>query len=156
MIEGEGSLREGAAPRIYRAMKIEQGQPKLDNTGKGLGVRVPLDIEPVDDVVSPQQAQGMSVTPAPQLLPAHRVRRELRHVVPGAKGPSDIHIWRMGDGPFVTAPVAPDLVLEPDPPLQGKVRHGVVAPDRQMPLSVYEAALAATRQRWVLAEEDAA
>jgi len=53
----------------------------------------------------------------------------------------------MGNGPFIAEPVAPGLRHRPD-----SATHGLVEPDRSMPLTEYEQALAATRDQWVIDE----
>jgi hypothetical protein len=53
----------------------------------------------------------------------------------------------MGTGPFVAEPVAAGLQLRPD-----SETHGTVEPDRPMPLPEYQAALASTREQWVIDE----
>jgi hypothetical protein len=52
----------------------------------------------------------------------------------------------MGEGDFVAAPLATDLVLRPDP--KRPTEHGFVEPDRDMAVAEYEAAVAATREQW--------
>ena len=56
----------------------------------------------------------------------------------------------MGEGEFLPAPVADDLVLMLK---QNSATNGVVAPEHPMPLAEYRAALAATRNQWSESED---
>jgi hypothetical protein len=53
----------------------------------------------------------------------------------------------MGNGPFATGPVADRLTLRAT-----DQNHGLVEPDCPMLLSDFQAALAATRDRWTIDE----
>jgi hypothetical protein len=136
-------------PVIYRSMLRDGDQPQVGYSAKTLGVRVPPDAKPdlpveADGSVRPNTG-GMSVAPAWRLLPRWRISRRLREKVEGAAGGLDVFCWRMGTGPFVAEPVAAGLQLRPD-----SESHGTVEPDRPMPLSEYQAALARTREQWVI------
>jgi hypothetical protein len=93
----------------------------------------------------------MSVAPAWRLLPVHRIPRRLRAKFPRPAGKNQCFVWRMGEGPFREAPVADRLLLRPDP--EKPNAHGFVEPVCTMPVGEYQAALAATRDQWVVAEE---
>jgi hypothetical protein len=139
-------------PTIYRSMEKEDGKPKVGNSPTTLGVRVPPDKNadlPVesDGTVRPNTG-GMSVAPAWRHLPRWRISRRLRGQIEGASGSPNVFCWRMGSGPFIAERVATHLLLHPD-----SSAHGTVEPDRQMPLSDYQGALAATRDQWVIDEE---
>jgi hypothetical protein len=49
----------------------------------------------------------------------------------------------MGDGAFVRSPIAPALELQPT-----SGSHGVIQPEKPMPVGDYQAHLAATREDW--------
>ena len=77
----------------------------------------------------------------------------MKHIVEGAKSLNpDLRIWRMGEGPFQQELVTPDLLLIPDHPTAEGIKHGVIAPGREMPLTDYETALAGTQSQWVIDE----
>jgi hypothetical protein len=141
-------------PLIYRAMRADGAKPLVGPTAQTLGVRVPpdpnADIEVGPDGKVNPEGGGMSVAPAWRLLPLHRIPKRLRPEVPGAVGSNSLHCWCMGAGPFTAGPVAAELLLRPDAGEQP--RHGVVAPAREMPLSDYQDALAATREEWSIDE----
>lgn len=132
-------------PTIYRSMIADGDKPQVGSGGKLLGVR-PSDI-PVDGANRVQPATGgMSVAPAWRRLLPHLIPRRLRHLCGKASGPNRLRCWRMGEGRFVAGPVSVDLALRPD---AGEPdRHGFIEPIREMPLSEYTAALAATRDEW--------
>ena len=92
----------------------------------------------------------MSVAPAVDHLPMHRVPRELRRRFPdrfpGATGSNRYACWWMGEGKFESSPVAELLVLRPDP--RRPTQHGFVEPDQKMLIAQYQSALAATRASW--------
>ena len=143
-------------PRVYRSMLEEAGQPKIERSANGLGVRI--DGESADVGVQADGSlkagkEGMSVAPLSKFLPRFRVYRGLEHIVEGAKSPNaNLRIWCMGEGPFQREIAAPDLMLIPDPPIEGVVKHGVMAPERDMPITDYEAALANTQAQWIIDE----
>lgn len=147
-----------AVPRMYRVMRVDgDGLPLVEQSALGLGVRTPdataasahLDIVPDANDWVENGTGGMSVSPTVADLPLHRLPLAWRQVgYPGARGPSDAEVWRMGDGPFTRAAVAADLLLRPDPPRNGKVSHGNIEPARRMPLPRYREALALTRGLW--------
>jgi hypothetical protein len=137
--------------RIYRTMKAdEDNKPVVGRPSACLGVRVYTDgtndIYPEEGKVAPKKG-GMSVAPSLQTLNRFFVPRRLRHLVEGASGRDSHKVFRMGEGPFESAPVAPKLALRPESPT-----HGLVEPDAILALEVYEAALAATRDKWVIDE----
>lgn len=138
-------------PQIHRAMTREGNKPKLGSTARTLGVRVPpacfhdIPVDP-DGTVAPRTS-GMSVAPAWRALPLHRIPRRLRHLVPWAAGNDNDACWRMGDGPFEDSPVTAGLLLRVEPST-----HGLVEPVQRVSLSQYQAALADTRDHWVVDE----
>jgi len=120
-----------------------------------LGVRVRPD-EHADIAVGAEgmvepRTGGMSVAPAWRRLPVHRIPRRLRAKSPRAAGKNEFFLWRMGNGPFMEGPLADRLLFRPDPEKPNK--HGFVEPAARMPAGDYQAALAATRDQWVIDEE---
>jgi hypothetical protein len=59
--------------------------------------------------------------------------------------------WWMGGGPFVPSLLGDALAFWPDP--VKPARHGLIEPARQMPVTDYQAALAATQDQWTVDEE---
>jgi hypothetical protein len=131
-------------------------KPLVGNTATTLGVRLPPDPRPdlpvnADGTVDPGTG-GMSVAPAWRLLPVWRIPRRLgtrflgAKGVQGASGSNQLVCWRTGAGPFTESFVTPGLFFRPEP--AGSAHHGVVEPAIPMPVTVYQAALAATRDQW--------
>lgn len=134
-------------PLIYRAMARNGDRPRIGNTARDLGVRVPGDIPVHLGQVSPGTG-GMSVAPTWRDLPPWRIPKRLIDLTPDAAGKDEDACWRMGDGPFEDARVAELLNLRPDRPT-----HGVVEPSETMALPRFQQALAATRDCWRIDEE---
>jgi len=88
----------------------------------------------------------MSVRASISDFPPRMVPAIYRNIVPTAKNQqSGLSIWKMGEGTFARGPVAKALELRVD----GKDNtHGLVEPDTAMPVSGYQAALAATKDKW--------
>lgn len=112
-------------PRIFRGMlPAEVGKPMPGPDGKMLAVRGPSDVEPgahadvIPDAsgnISPRSG-GMSVAPSLADLPDHRIPKRLRSTgIRRARGPSSLQVWRLGEGPFVDAPLTDQLNLRLDP-----------------------------------------
>jgi hypothetical protein len=132
--------------------KADDGKPLVDATGRGLGVRgAPvngvLDVDLDDEGKVVLNSKGMSVAPAWRDLPFFLISRRLRAVYPAARGGSDLHCFRLGNGAFVDGPVSEELDLTCDGP-----KHGVVVPRASVPLDDFQQALANTRDRWVVDE----
>lgn len=146
-------------PKLYRVMKKDADDKPIVGTGSSeLGVRPGEMLDNPPGEAHPGKG-GMSVQPSLQAL-AERflnwVPKRLAETNPGlfrgATGrPSTTSIWTMGEGPFVDGPVATDLALRCDTDEQ-PVLHGVVEPDRVMPLVEFQSALAATRDQWAVEE----
>jgi hypothetical protein len=145
-------------PLIWRGMRLAEGKPEIGSGGNLLGVRIGPgkgdDILEENGYVQPRTG-GMSVSPTVEALPPHRIPRRLRdkkpQQFPDACGSNQLFCWWMGEGLFVPGPVAQDLFFRPDP--QNPKNHGFVEPERRMLVGIYEAALAATRDRWKRWEE---
>src|SRR5438105_7736955 len=135
-------------PKIYRSMQIEGGMPRLGESARCLGVRVPHDIAPDQSGTVVPGPQGMSVAPSLRQLPAHRIPMRLIHLAAHAAGRNDDHVWSMGEGEFVSDALCPGLALHVT-----SERHGVVCPDTAMKLAIYVQALATTRQIWSIDED---
>jgi len=141
-------------PRVYRVMAAEDGRPLIGRHATALGVRVtggkPDIAADAEGFVAPSTG-GMSVAPSVNKLPSFRLPRRYSRLNRDASGKSDHVVWRMGEGPFILAPVAPGLQLQPDPDA-GNIRHGVIEPSERMRLEEYEQSLAATRDEWSIEE----
>jgi hypothetical protein len=142
-------------PLVYRAMLADGSRPEVGPSGLALGVRVPpaehADIDVGSGGLVEPRTGGMSVAPAWRLLPAHRIPRRLRDRFPRASGKNQVFLWRTGEGSFTQGPFADRLLFRPDPEKPDK--HGFVEPEVGMPVGEFQAALAATRDRWVIDEE---
>ena len=118
-----------------------------------LGVRVPPDEHP--DVVDPNGCVGpggggMFVSPRLADIHFSRVPKRLRNLVPGARGKNSDHVFRLGEGKFVSADVSPALTLRPD---DGHTpRHGVIEPRASVRIEQFQNALAATQSDWTIDE----
>lgn len=139
-------------PLIYRAMTVDgDGKPKVGQAARTLGARVPPagkpDIRPDGAGIVRPRTGGMSVAPGWRNLPAHRIPKRLKPLMPDAAGKDEDACFCMGDGPFVSGAVATDLELRVDRP-----EHGMVEPAAAMPASDYQRALAVTRDQWVIDE----
>src|SRR4051794_34156891 len=129
-------------PLMYRAMLPDGSKPQVGPRATTLGVRTVPDETPdlpVDDGAVRPGTGGMSVAPAWQKLPAHRIPRRLAHMAPGAKGNNSLRCWRIGEGPFEAGRVAPCLALRPDP--ERPEEHGFVEPHEVMSFERYNEAL---------------
>lgn len=140
-------------PRMYRTMRADpEGKPVVENTGKGLGVRV-APVNGVADVDLDADGQvmlngkGMSVAPSWRSLPPFLRPRRLKELCPGSRGNDDLRCFVMGEGPFEDSIINDDLTLETDSPT-----HGVVAPRALVSAQDYQAHLAATRNAWTVDE----
>lgn len=122
--------------RLYRAMTPDaNGRPTCKDSARGLGVRVPRDIEPREDGDVHPRTGGMSVTPEdPKLLPAHR-----RPPAFGGWGKDPVFEIAERD-------LGKDLAYRPD---EGREAfHGFVEPGYPMPLDSYQEALCETAPLW--------
>jgi hypothetical protein len=144
-------------PLMYRSMEIDaDGMPKTGRSAKHLGVRIlgdyrDIDVDEAGYVLL--NAKGMSVAPEAKYLYPGLVRKDLWHIVEGARANNpNLRIWRIGAGAFVEAEITPELVLKPDQPLKPERPHGVIAPAKIMTVADYEQALADTRPSWVIDE----
>ena len=124
-------------------MENDNGLPRIGNTARRLGVRVPEDIQPDDADMVHCGEKGMSVAPSVAALPRHRVPRRLRHLAEGAAGKSSDCVWSLGSGRFGKADVSETLSLFVD-----SHTHGVVRPAFSMMLEDYAIALSNTRAFW--------
>lgn len=134
-------------PKVYRAMKEEDGMPKVGASATTLGVRVPGDIEPDEHGIVHPGTGGMSVAPRLENLPTHRIPRRLAHLVAKAKGDNALRVWCVGTGGFASGILAAHLCLRVDRPV-----HGLVEPDTAMAVADYVAALESTQTDWRIEE----
>jgi hypothetical protein len=137
---------------MYRSMFPDATgeHPEIGDRFGRLGVRdtdVPADAQ---GNVRPNTG-GMSVNPSLRDLPPELIPKRLRTQlgIPDARGKPPLCVWRMGEGPFVPAPVGDDLQLRPD---HAGASHGNVEPARPMQRAEYRAALAATHGAWEIDE----
>jgi hypothetical protein len=120
----------------------------VEASGKGLGVRIPVDVDLDEDGKVILNNRRMSVAPAWRKLPTHLISRRLRPKFPGAAGKKDdIYCFTLGEGPFSDGPIALCLDLKVDRP-----NHGLVVPHDLVPLDQYQTDLANTRHGWIIDE----
>jgi len=144
-------------PRIYRVMKELDDKPAVGNGSCMLGAR-PGDLgreaELTDGLVEPSEA-GLSVGGCVRTTYLNILPRRLQSLYPewarGAKGKDTHKVWAMGHGTYEAAPIGPDLELRFK--TDDRPGHGLVAPNREMLLDDYQAALAATQGQWKIDEE---
>jgi hypothetical protein len=141
-------------PKIYRVMEEDEGKPQIGTGPAMLGARLPgsgatHDIAPDENGNVQPGTGGLSVAPRLQDLPVFLIPRRLKHLVEDAAGTNRRRVWSMGSGEFEDGPVARDLRLS----LDGKdEKHGLVEPDRIMPVDQYQSALASTQSLWAVDE----
>jgi hypothetical protein len=129
-------------PKLVRIMKREDdGLPLVAPKSDALGVRPGKDID-VDQGNALSNDKGMSVRPSLKDMPPARIPRRL-----GGQGSNKGAVFVFGSGPFQQAVIAHGLELLPD-----SLTHGVIRPVSTVPLTEYEAALAATRPDWRIDE----
>ena len=126
-------------------------RPQVANDKKSLGVQVegegPGDPDiPVEGGMVRPATGGMSVSPSKVTLPPHRIPKQFVGRYPDARGSNKYVCWRMGDGPFADAALAPRLFMRLDRTLPD---HGLIEPDAAMPLDEYRGAIADTQSSWV-------
>lgn len=142
-------------PRAYRPMKAEGEPPRpvIGDTATKLGVRE-RDLAPDNEGNARPRHGGMSVVSSVAGLR----RRVARHVfspsmvpqrlndsglVPGAIGPNNLHLFRIGNGSFELAFLTDRLMLVPD-----RDDHGTVQPAAVMPYQAFKQAIYDTRDQW--------
>ena len=111
-------------PLLFRLMKADGEKPNLGQTSMCLGARVPKDIQPDAQGMVNSGDGGISVSAKPEdLTPAMIPERYAKTIRGAASRVNSVWIWRMGEGDFVSGPVANRLALRIDP-LNNK--HGFV------------------------------
>jgi hypothetical protein len=144
----ESKVEARGCPKMYRVMTPDGQRPKAARSARCLGVRVPpdkyRDVEPDAEGRVGPLGKGMSVAPTIADLPFNRMSPRLR---PDGRGKDEDRVFRLGTVAFNRMPVGNDLELAPNAP-----DHGVVQPIRVMQLELYEMALAATRDDWIVEE----
>jgi hypothetical protein len=134
---------------IFRSMVSDGSQPRVCQSRDCLGVRVPGDIQPDAAGLVRPGGRGLSVASDWRVLPYFLIPRRLRHLVAQARGNNRLTCWRMGDGPLPAGSVADGLQLFID-----TVQHGLIEPSREMLVTEFQTALAATQGLWRTIDED--
>ena len=125
------------------------GLPRVGNRSKCLGVREPpdrfadIDVDANGHVIL--NRKGLSVVDDWRRLPGHLIPEHLDDGRNGAAG-KNMGVFVHGAGMFAEGIVSQDLELLLK---VGSANAGVVAPRIPVPLSNYQANLAATRGSWV-------
>lgn len=144
--------------RIVRPMRKDvDGLPLVGKESKCLGVRptgqyADVDLEPPGDekgkVFSNQK--GLSVSADWRTLKPHLIPEHLDDGLNGASGKNmAVYVHGQGTGPFAEGSVASGLEMIFK---EGSSGAGVIRPVKTVPLSQYQADLAATRPCWVIDE----
>ena len=142
----EGGAAASDLPAVYtpgvpyfRCMTPDaDGLPRVGDTGRTLGVRVPEDLPVEDGFVRPASG-GMSVAPRSLWnLPPHRRPRALGR---GSTGSDSDRVYEIAEI-SISAPLA----VRPDP--EASEVHAFVEPATRMKLHEYRAALNSTRPSW--------
>ena len=134
MMASEGDAHHATEDFLFRVMGADpDGKPQCGDATCQLGVRILIDVTPIDGRVGPGKG-GMSVTPNPATLHPH-----FRPVALGGRG--KLPLFRT-----VVRAFGGDLRYAPD--VRTPPRHGLVEPSRVMLIAAYQAALAATRDSW--------
>jgi hypothetical protein len=132
-------------PRVFRVMMRDaDGQPTIGNDA-ALGIRLNTDVRLDGDGNVIIENKGMSVFEGWRDIPFNRKPERL-----GGRGPDDTFCFRLGDGPFVSGPLADQLDLLA--PMGKNPKHGGVRPAQLVSLAVFRANLQATRGNWVFDE----
>ncbi|MBI2808348.1 MAG: hypothetical protein HYX68_25450 [Planctomycetes bacterium] len=120
----------------------EDGLPTVGPSSSTLGVRpgIDIDVDPLHNAIP--NDKGMSVTPSWKDISPRRIPKRL-----GGQGSSATSVFAFGFGPFQEAVIAAGLELFPD-----STTHGEIRPTQFVPLSQYQADLAATRADWRIDE----
>jgi hypothetical protein len=133
--------------------RANDGLPVVGSSSKELGVRVPPD--PNADVNLDDQlnvildGSGLSVSENWRYFLPHLIPKRLPPFHRGAVGSNRLACWRIGTGPFAPGPLTPDLLLV----LKWGDRHGGnVMPTQIVPITQFQADLAATRSLWSVEE----
>jgi hypothetical protein len=139
-------------PLFYRAMtKTLDGKPAIGPNPRALGVRTPPhetpDIRPDERGNVAPETGGMSVAPSWRQLPPWRIPKRLSSLCAGARGKNEDACYKLGAGAFEPGAISERLFFRPDAP-----DHGLVEPATVMPLSDFQAALAATQNEWQIDE----
>ena len=127
---------------LFRVMQPAKDRlPQVGPSSRKLGVRVPDDIEADSNGDVGPGTGGLSVTPSSMWdLPHHRRPRGMGQ---GASGPPNDCVYGIEEDELRPHP----LVVRPD--LHSHRPHAFIEPSWRMQLTVYEAALANTRNSWL-------
>lgn len=112
-------------------MKDDGGYPKVESSARGLEVRENIDITVDSSGMVEPGNNGMSMSPTPEDLPAHRRPSKF-----GGTGKDPV--WQID-----TSDLGDDLKYVPDKP-----GHGTIQPARKMTLEKYKQALASLKNKF--------
>lgn len=143
-------------PKMFRPMKRDDdGQPITGTNSKELGVRIPpnkfADVDVNEDGTVELNGRGMSVAADWKGLKPHLIPKRLKSIVSGAVGSNSLSIYCLGEGEFSEGGIDDHLALALKPQ---STRNGNVVPINQILLDKFLSYLAATRDRWMVAEND--
>lgn len=145
-------------PIAFRPMKQDVDKfPCVADTMAGLGLR-PRDLTPDDKGQAHPGRGGMSVVScldglrrrvAKLKFPPTLVPRRLQERIPGAIGPNNLRVFRIGSGRFERGVLTERVTLEVDID-----DHGTVQPCSIMHITAFKAAIVSTRPMWCDGECD--
>jgi len=126
-------------------MEANEGRPVVGDRRNMLGVRTSgevVDVTPDRDG-NVEAGQGMSVSNDWRKLPPMLIPMTYRRVVPAARGSASGVVFSFEDQSFESGHLTSRLFLRWD-----KGSHGLIEPETMMPIAEFQAALAATQDRW--------
>jgi hypothetical protein len=130
---------------MFRAMlKDDDDKPTVGQGFCQLGAR-PNEIDLDAQNNARPTAKGMSVAPEWRLLSIFVLPKRLD---PRGRCKLPVHCFRRGTTQFQQVVFGTNLELVPDAPVQGVVRHGIVRPEKPVPVADHQQNLAATRDEW--------
>jgi hypothetical protein len=145
-------------PRFYRIMLPDGDHPLTGDQKLMLGVRVGppprADVQLTIEGKVASGTGGMSVFRHWRDLPYFLIPTRLsHHFTDSAKrralrGNHKARCWRMGEGSFEEGSINDSLVLRRDSPT-----HGMIEPSVEMYIDDFQAALAGTRDQWLIDED---
>ncbi|HVA50170.1 MAG TPA: hypothetical protein VNH11_27645 [Pirellulales bacterium] len=134
-------------------------RPVIGDSATKLGVRA-RDLKPDADGNARPDAGGVSVVSsiagirrrlAKRLFSPSMLPQRLSDLgkVPGANGPNSLHLFRLGEGDFISGTITEQIALKPD-----RDDHGTLQPAFVMPYESYRQAIIDTRDLWCSGEGD--
>ncbi len=133
-----------ARMRYVRRMTSEaDGWPRIADSARGLGIRVPTDIEPDERGVVAPGTGGLSIASGSMWnLPHHRRPRRLAR---GSAGPDGDRVYAIDE-----TTIHEPLAVKPDP--RAPQIHSFIEPAHPILSDAYTSRIRATRTSWMVVE----